>query len=143
MEVLVGMFIFTLMVGSMTGAFTTLLQRKSDVKKRQQQTEEFSLAMSYVGKKMRMSDLGASCGGTSCTILDHNTGNTPVTYAFTGGELRETIGGSTAVIASDVTGRFTAANTAASEVPFITMQMMASSGDVATSVQTTVSLRSY
>jgi Tfp pilus assembly protein PilW len=140
-EVLVGMFVFTIMITSMIGVFVTLLQRRTEVRKMQQQTEEFSLAMSYMAKKMRMSDLAPSaCSGSSCAILDHNENNTEVTFNFDAGT--STLKEGSNVLASNVTGGFTAQNTGVGKMPYITMRMMVP-GKPDTSVQTTVSLRSY
>lgn len=139
-EVLVSMFIFIIMILAMTGAFVTIIHKRIEVKKMQQQTEEFSLAMSYMAKKIRTSDY-IDCTTTSCTVRDHHTGN-PVTFTFDMNALTLTEG--SAILASHVTGRFVARHTAPAlgEVPTITMSMMAPNM-IYTAVQTTVSLRSY
>jgi Tfp pilus assembly protein PilV len=141
-EVLISLFIFSLMLASMIGVFSTLLQRRSDVRRMQQQTEEFSLASSYMAKKIRMSDYG-SCSSSTCTVHDHSL-NDDVTYTFSGNNLTETIAavGVPGVIATNVTGGFVAHNTLSGNVPIITVHMV-DPLHMDTAVQTTLSLRSY
>lgn len=152
-EVLVSMFVFTLMIASMMSVFVTLIRKRSDIRQSQQHSEELSLSMGYVMKKVRMSDEG-SCGSGSdvktCSVIDHVTGDT-LRYEFLSDHtLSETItsssGGSsqTATLADGVDGGFSLGG---GDVPRITMHMMAldesQKPKIDTSVQTTVSLRSY
>ncbi len=138
-EVVVAMFIFTIVVVSVMSTFVTLLRKHSDVKKMQQQTEESSLIMSYMAKKIRTSKLvnASDCTGTSCKVLDNNT-NANVTFTFTNAN---TLTENGTVILSNVSGGFATYNTGPNQIPFVTMHLM--TGGSATAVQTTVSLRSY
>lgn len=142
-EVMVAMFIFTVMITSMMSVFLTLLHKRSEARDAQQQTEEFSLAMSYMSKKIRTSSLAAAadCDTSSCKVHDNNT-DADVTFSFSGGDLTETTGTGLVSIVSGVSGGFVATNADTGKIPRIMMSIMAT-GKPETAVQTTVSLRSY
>jgi prepilin-type N-terminal cleavage/methylation domain-containing protein len=130
-EVLVAMFIFSVMAVSMMSTFVTLIHRRMEIRVMQQQTEEFALAESYVAKKIRMSDT-ATCSISQCTLVG-GAGNT--SFSFSGGSLFE----GSSIIAKDVSGGFVKSS---ASIPVVTLHLMAV-GKPATSVQTSVSLRSY
>jgi prepilin-type N-terminal cleavage/methylation domain-containing protein len=145
-EVMVSMFIFALMMMTVADVFSVIINRRTAVKKMQQQSEEFSLATSFVAKRIRMSTLAGVCDGASCTIHDNSApvgANTTIVFDAATNELKE----GAAIIASNVTGGFTAYNTGAKEIPLVTIHMMGVDQSGAkqpeTSVQTSVSLRSY
>lgn len=134
-EMMVALAIFTLLVTSMMNIFTTLLRARNEASISQQRTEELSLTAGYVAKRMRMSDLGANCSGTICHIKDHESGNARV-FDFSGNTFRD----NGTVMVSDVMGGFSVTNSTG--IPRITLYLMRI-GHPETSVQTTVSLRSY
>lgn len=145
-EVTVAMFIFSIMMTAMVAALVTLLHRRAEIRVMQQRTEELSLAINYMAKKIRTSDYVSSvnnCNAASCVVHEHTAADgIDATFSFSGSDLTEKIGSNTAVtIASGVTGGFSAVNTGTDQVSRITMHM-ADSSHPETSVQTTVSLRS-
>ena len=145
-EVMVSIFVFVLMVTSTMGVLSALLQKRSSVKKMQQQTEEFSLATGYMAKKIRMSDAGSlSCSGLTCTIHD-NTAAAGTNTTFFFDAATATLKEGTNVIATNVVGGFSTAGPLA--MPIVTVHMMykdpaTGASKPETSVQTSVSLRSY
>lgn len=137
-EVIVSIFIFSLMMISMIGIFVTILHKRADTHDMQQRTEEFSLVMSYMAKKIRTSELSPSttCDAFTCTFRD-SVLNANVSFSFDAAA--HTLKEGNTVIVSNVTGRFSPITTG---MPRITIQLMAV-GEPDTSVQTTVSLRDY
>lgn len=149
-EVMVSLFILVLAVTVMMGIFGDLLRKRADLRDAQQRTEEYSLAMSYMAKKMRTSDYVSGCGVSttnSCRVKEHST-NADIVYTFENsgpykGSLTETIGGNKTEVVKNVEGSFAVKNTGASGVPLISVRMNEIPNKYETSVQTTVSLRSY
>ncbi len=142
-EVEVSMIVFIIIMTSAVGVFANLVKKHTEIKKIQQHTEELSLAMAYMTKKIRMSTITASgdCTVTSCKVHDHAT-DADVTFTFnaTNHTLEEkTLAVGTTVIAEDVSGGFVASS---GLIPIVTMYMMMP-GHTETSVQSSVSLRSY
>lgn len=137
-ELLIGMFIFTLMIVAMTMVMVTILNRQSDIKSMQADTEEHSLIMSYLAKKIRMSTY-TSGNGATLTLLDHTgSAGTPLNFEFTGSVLKE----NGIVIAENIAGSFTVTNTASNQIPRVTL-LLKKPTSIDAAAQTTVSLRSY
>jgi Tfp pilus assembly protein PilW len=143
-ELLIGMFIFTLMIVAMTMVMVTILNRQSNIKAMQADTEEHSLIMSYLAKKIRMSTYNSSTSN-SITVKDHSTGLL-LTFTFTteGGKpvLKEGNGATSSVIARNIDGLFIATNTNSNQAPRVTI-LLKKPTSIDAAVQTTVSLRSY
>lgn len=138
-EVMVAMFIFSIMMTAMTAALVTLLHRRSEIRVMQQRTEELSLAINYMAKKIRTSDFVSDCNAARCVVHEHTAADT-VNTTFSFNSSQQLIEGSN-VIADGVIGGFSVVNSGTNQVPRITMHM-ADSSHAETSVQTTVSLRS-
>jgi prepilin-type N-terminal cleavage/methylation domain-containing protein len=140
-EVLVSIFIFSIMIASMTGIFATMIRKRSEIKQMQQRTEELSLAVNYIAKKVRMSTYkGDVCSSASCTVLD-NSLDKKVTFSISGDVLKEQAeSGAPVSIMAGVSGGFDIQSS--DRVPRITIRLFAKDKPE-TSVQTTVSLRSY
>jgi Tfp pilus assembly protein PilW len=139
-ELLIGMFIFTLMIVAMTMVMVTILNRQSNIKTMQADTEEHSLIMSYLAKKIRMSTYFSSTS-KSLTVTDHDTG-LPLTFTFYTAD--NTLKEDNKTIASNIDGLFIVTNNTdlVNQAPRVTILLKKpTSTDAA--VQTTVSFRSY
>lgn len=143
-ELLIGMFIFTLMIVAMTMVMVTILHRQSDIKAMQADTEEHSLIMGYLAKKIRMSTYGSG-SGLSITVNDHNTAtDTKFEFKTDAATSMPVLEENGTIIARNIKGSFSVVNNTnlATQIPRVTI-LLKKPDSIDSAVQTTVSLRSY
>jgi len=132
-EVMVAIFVFSIIITVSMAVATMYLKGSLTIKKYQENSEELSLAMNYISTDIRMSSL-VSPVSTSNLNLTNNNGDS-VTYAFSGGGL--TRNGS--MIIDKVSGSFYVINS--NGIPRVTIAMW-KTNYTDFSVETTISMRS-
>jgi hypothetical protein len=138
----------------MIGVFVMMIEKRSEIRTMQKETEELSLALDYVAKKLRTSAYVSACDGNMCKVhlnsipANESDGfDTVFTFESADKTLQEKtslddVGSDGVGIISDVEGRFAVKMKSGSGIPRITVQLY-KVGKPQTAVQTTVSLRNY
>ena len=113
------------------------------IKTMQSSTEEHSLIMSYLAKKIRMSTYTSSTSSL-LTLQDHSSATgAPLEFSFTiDSSGKPVLQENGITIADNIDGSFTVIDTASNPIPRVTI-LLKNPGSIDAAAQTTVSLRSY